>query len=299
MVMPLNVEVKRWIQTHLAHTNSYICPVQKYGAFSYMSSLPTESGLYSCSINTLFCSGALSRPYPPIQLDSAQPEGHERDSAFLGLKWADDQICSSSHWNKGQLTESIWSWLELLWLGQWRIQPPSCGRMAKVQWSIRKRFLKHCYLWLAFIFMFLVVQIWTEKGELNAVLCTDFHEYPEGFVLFCFLSPSTSTYILPFHFSRLQPAALQYLALLVDTWCYSPTRWNPWVRAEFSFLLLLWTRRPAEEPQPSSALYLSRDLLTQDTTLQTRTFKISFKKKINVLIFTSGRKEKKKKKKRV
>lgn len=118
----------------------------------------------------------------------SQPEGHKRDSAFLGLKWADDQICSSSHWNKGQLTESIWSWLELLWLGQWRIQPPSCGRMAKVQWSIRKRFLKHCYLWLAFIFMFLVVQIWTEKGELNAVLCTDFHKYPEVFVsFFCFV----------------------------------------------------------------------------------------------------------------
>lgn len=86
MVMPLDVEVKRWIQTHLAHTNSYIYPVQKYGAFLYMSSLPTESGLYSCSIIALFCSGALSRPYPPIQLDSAQPEDHKRDSTFLGLK---------------------------------------------------------------------------------------------------------------------------------------------------------------------------------------------------------------------
>lgn len=43
--------------------------------------------------------------------------------------------------------------------------------------------------------------------------------------LWLFLSSFTSTYILPLRVSHLQPATLQYLALLVDTWCYSATYW--------------------------------------------------------------------------
>lgn len=42
------------------------------------------------------------------------------------------------------------------------------------------------FLWWAFISMFSLVQIWTEKGKPNAVLCTDFYEYPEVFVRFFF-----------------------------------------------------------------------------------------------------------------
>ncbi len=114
MVMPLEVEVKRWIQTHLAHTRSYICPVQKYGAFSYMFFTPNSL----VCIAAAFCSGALPRPCPLLNLKTV------KETWTFELEWADDQICSSSHWNKGQLTESIRSLLELL--GQWRIQAPSC-----------------------------------------------------------------------------------------------------------------------------------------------------------------------------
>lgn len=114
MVMPLEVEVKRWIQTHLAHTRSYICPVQKYGAFSYMFFTPNS--LVCIAAALLPCSVAVHShgPIRPFSWTLLNLKTIKETEHFLN--WNEQMTRSAHHLTgtKGQLTESIWSWLELL-----------------------------------------------------------------------------------------------------------------------------------------------------------------------------------------
>lgn len=112
---------------------------------------------------------------------------------ILELEWADDQICLSSHWNEGAANQkhSVMAGIALADLdnegyklhhGFLLLQED-----AKVQLSFRNSEVQWMlFLWRGFIPMFSVVLIWTEKGKPNAVLCTDFHDYPEVFMRFFF-----------------------------------------------------------------------------------------------------------------
>jgi len=84
--MPLDVEVKRWIQTHIAHTNSYIYPVQKDGAFLYISSLPTESGLDTVAAALTPCSVVVlsSDPIHPFSWTLLNQKTIKETQYFLG-----------------------------------------------------------------------------------------------------------------------------------------------------------------------------------------------------------------------
>lgn len=121
------------------------------------------------------------------------------------------------------------------------------------------------------------------KGEAQtAVLCTEVHECPEVFAK-CFVFNKHICFITPNLF-QLQPAIR--VSCLTDWWSLGATELHIKYREirAGSSSLLLWTRRPpAEEPLPSSALYLSRDLLKQDSTPQTWTLKLNII--INVHIF--------------
>lgn len=280
--MPLEVEVKRWIQTHLAHTHSYICPVQNYGAFSYMFFTPNSlvfiaAALMPCSVAVHSHGPILPFSWTLLILKTTKETEHF-------LNWNEQTTRSAHHLTgtKRQLTESIRSWLE--WLRQWRIQAALCLPLPSRGCSAmecQEEVQLTPFLW------FLRSQ-WSKFGlkrECRMLFCALIFLNTQR-LLWDFLVVFYK-HILPFHVSRLQPATL----LEDTTWCYI-LKIEVW--AEFSFMLL-WTRKPtAEEPQPSSALYMSRDLWTQDTTLHIWTLTISYLKTFfeMSLFLTSGTRKK-------
>lgn len=193
MIMPLEVEVKRWIQTHLAHTRSYICPVQKYGAFSYMFFTPNSLVCIAAALSPSSVAVHSHGPVRPFSWTLLNLKTVKETEHFLNRN---EWMTRSAHHltgTKGQLSESIGSLLELL--GQWRIQAPSClplpsrgcksamECLGKVQWTLLLWFLHS--QWSKFEL----------KREYRMLFCALIFMNIQSFFFFF----STSTYILPFH----------------------------------------------------------------------------------------------------
>lgn len=120
---------------------------------------------------------------------------------------------------------------------------------ANMQWSIRKEIL-----WFISRMLFCALMSMKAQRFLWDVL-------------------SHTLYHAKLNFSHLQPATWQYLALLTDWWSLGATEQHTLLNS-----LSLGVIVTAEEPQPSSALYLSRDTTPQTWTVH-----------LNVILFKDTR----------